>query len=230
MTHAEVYRELEKDKENAARWFDHKRDEYIRRALKARRQSFPLSLWDEYASPRKNLYLFNTIVTNRHFDKGSAFSALALRREDRGYTVYQTGVYRECMVGKNIYLWHMFERYAERIKVEKTGIDLIRHFFERQVNARAVSNQRLAGKSVRYNGKDHMFLCITDGVLLGENLARGSFLARTFITYEMATGQQQVEFGQEKKNLLTWEEETRRLQDSSYWYMMTQLYHRKVIK
>ena len=39
MTHAEVYAELDKDRDNVARWFDHQSDTYRRKALKT--QKFP---------------------------------------------------------------------------------------------------------------------------------------------------------------------------------------------
>ena len=45
MTHTEVYAELDKDRENVARWFDHQADKYRRRALKT--QKFPVTWWIE---------------------------------------------------------------------------------------------------------------------------------------------------------------------------------------
>ena len=52
MTHAEVYAELDKDRDNVARWFDHRQQELRRLALKTRK--FPVTWWLVYTSPRKN--------------------------------------------------------------------------------------------------------------------------------------------------------------------------------
>ena len=46
MTHAEVYAELDKDRDNVARWFDHQADTYRRKALKT--QKFPVTWWLDY--------------------------------------------------------------------------------------------------------------------------------------------------------------------------------------
>ena len=55
MTHAEVYAELDKDRENVARWFDHQSDTYRRKALKT--QKFPVTWWlDEPLPVRHHLH------------------------------------------------------------------------------------------------------------------------------------------------------------------------------
>ena len=55
MTHEEVYAELDKDRDNLARWFSHQAEIYRRRALKT--VKFPVTWWLDYTSPRKNRYL-----------------------------------------------------------------------------------------------------------------------------------------------------------------------------
>ena len=63
MTHAEVYAELDRDRETATVWWRHHLDTLRRPVLKARR--LPVIHWADYTSPRRIRYLFFT----RIFDK-----------------------------------------------------------------------------------------------------------------------------------------------------------------
>ena len=209
MTHAEAYRELDKDRENFIRWTAHMADSNRRRALKTTK--FPALWWREYRSPRNNYYLINIAVTKRKYDDNHALSILALRREARGWTAYLTDVHRESNVKRIAYVQHVFDRYAERMGVEKQGIELIKHMFNNMIDGVVVDDPHLAGRSVRYNGRDHQFIAISDGVLLGD-VEDGIFIARTFITYEMATGVQRRKFEHAQSGLNTLEEEVSHVQ------------------
>lgn len=213
MTHAEVYAELDKDRDNVARWFDHQADTYRRKALKT--QKFPVTWWLDYTSPRKNRYLLGITCTRRNYDRFHGLTVLALRREERGYTVYLNYLGCKHLFRKMVFLQHVFDRYAdpERGNVQKTGLDLIRHFAENQSNGTFLDNQRLAGRSVRYNGRDHLFAALNDGVILGD-VEDGIFIVRTFITYEMATGKQHEAFAEAKKDVNTMDEELIYVRDS----------------
>ena len=98
--------------------------------------------------------------------------------------------------------------------MQKTGIDLIKHFVDHQSNGYVLKDQRLAGRSVRYNGRDHQFIAVNDGVILGD-VENGIFIARTFITYEMATGKQHEEFAYAKNKVNDLEDEIVLVRDSS---------------
>ena len=63
MTHAEVYKELEREREAVTTWWRCNLANQRRRVLKS--THFPLNLWFDYTSARKNRYLFFT----RLFDK-----------------------------------------------------------------------------------------------------------------------------------------------------------------
>ena len=101
----------------------------------------------------------------------------------------------------------MFDQYAnpERGNVQKTGIDLIKHFVERNNYGEISKGDRFSGKSVRYKDRDNTCKCVTDGVLLGE-IVDDMFIVHTFITYEMAGGLQREEF-EKNKGLIMSEEE-----------------------
>ena len=214
MTHEEVYAELDKDRENVARWFDHRADEFRRRALKMTK--FPVTWWLEYISPRKNRYLISVTCTRRNYDRFHGLTILALRREERGYSVYLSYIGKHSLIRKTVFVPHVFDRYAdpERGNVQKTGIDLIKHFVDNQSNGYVLKDQRLAGRSVRYNGRDHRFIAVNDGVILGD-VENGIFIARTFITYEMATGRQHEEFSYAKNKVNGLEDEIVFIRDST---------------
>ena len=88
---------------------------------------------------------------------------------------------------------HMWKRYAERTNTDKHGVELIKHYFANNPYGKDSDNQRVVGRSVRWNGEDHLSSCINDGVLLGQEFDK-YYLVRTFITYDMTTGMQQQEF------------------------------------
>ena len=214
MTHTEVYAELDKDRDNVARWFNHRADEFRRRALKM--QKFPVTWWLDYTSPRKNRYLISVRCTRRSYDRFHGLTILALKREERGYSVYLSYICEHSLVSKTVLFQHVFDRYAdpERGNVKKTGIELIKHFFNHQSNGCIIKDQRLAGRSVRYNGRDHQFIAVNDGVILGD-VDNGIFIARTFITYEMATGRQHEEFSHAKSKVYDLEDEIAFIRDST---------------
>ena len=60
----------------------------------------------------------------------------------------------------------------------------------------------MVGRSVRWNGEDHVSCCVPDGVLLGQQSGQ-IYIVRTFITYDMCTGRQQQEFETQRTKILT---------------------------
>jgi hypothetical protein len=97
---------------------------------------------------------------------------------------------------------HMWKRYAERVKVDKHGIELIKHYFLNNPHGKDSDNQKVVGRSVRWNGEDHLSCCVPDGVLLGQQYG-WLFVVRTFITYDMTTGMQQAEFEDKRSQIIT---------------------------
>lgn len=204
MTHAEAYRELDADRDNVTRWFVHRDKELRRRARKTLK--FPVTWWLDYTSPRKNRYLIGVTCTRRKYDDSYITLTLSLRREKRGFTVYVCNIWKETADKKMIILQHAFDRYAERAGVNKTGTDLIIHFFSHHLGGYDLNNQRLASRSVRYNGRRHHFMAVEEGILLGD-IEDGIFIARTFITYDMSGGLQAKGFADARSKLRTIEEE-----------------------
>lgn len=199
MTHAEVYRELERDRDAVTRWWRHNLDSQRRRVLKSTR--FPLALWFDHVSPRKNRYLFFTRVFDKRM-KRILTGIGAIRRTAEGMTIYTNWLGDQKLISPMVLTPHMFKRYAERCHVDKTGTELVKHYFMRNAHGQDTKNQKVVARSVRWNGEDHLSNCVNDGVLLG-HVVDGIFIARTFITYDMCSGLQSKEFERCRELIMT---------------------------
>ena len=199
MTHEEVYQELERDREAVTTWWRHQLDDQRRRALKCTR--WPMHIWKEYTSPRKNRYLFFSRVFDKRM-KAVLTGVVVIRHTSDGMTVYTTWLSDQRLISSMVLTPHMWKRYAERAKVSKHGIELIKHYFSNNPHGKDSGNQKVVGRSVRYNGQEHLSCCVTDGVLLGQ-MCGSLFIVRTFITYDMTTGMQQAEFDDKRSQIIT---------------------------
>lgn len=192
MTHAEVYKELERDRENMSRWWWHQHEGRRRKVMKCKK--FPIKIWEEYTSPRKVLYHFFTTIFEKRM-RHVLTGVVALRRMPDGWAAYTTWTDDADRRGFTpmVILPHAFKRYAERCHVNKTGIDLIKHYLMNNARGKDSSNQKAVGRSVRYAGMTHLSRCANDGVLLGQ-VEDCLIIFHTFITYDMCSGQQKEEF------------------------------------
>jgi hypothetical protein len=199
MTHEEVYQELAREREAVTTWWRHQLNDQRRRALKCTR--FPMHIWREYTSARKNRYVFFSRVFDKHM-KTILTGVAVIRHTSEGMTVYTTWLSDQQLISPMVLLPHMWKRYAERAKIAKHGIELIKQYFSNNPYGKDSDNQRVVGRSVRWNGEDHLSSCINDGVLLGQEFDK-YYLVRTFITYDMTTGMQQQEFDTQRAKIMT---------------------------
>ena len=199
MTHAEVYAEIAKEREAVTTWWRHQLEDNRRRALKC--TNFPFRIWKEYTSPRKNRYLFFSRVFDKHM-KRILTGVVVVRYTSDGLTVYTTWLGGQKLISPMVLTPHMWKRYAERVKVDKHGIDLIKHYFLNNPHGKDSDNQKVVGRSVRWNGEEHLSCCVPQGVLLGQESGK-YYLVRTFITYDMTTGMQQAEFADKRSQIIT---------------------------
>ena len=199
MTHDEVYIELAREREAVTTWWRHQLYDQRRRALKCTR--FPMHIWKEYTSARKNRYVFFSRVFDKHM-KTILTGVGVIRHTSEGMTVYTTWLSDQQLISPMVLLPHMWKRYAERAKVAKHGIGLVKHYFLNNPHGQDTDNQKVVGRSVRWNGEDHLSCCVKDGVLLGQESGK-YYLVRTFITYDMTTGMQQQEFDTQRAKILT---------------------------
>ena len=199
MTHEEVYQELEREREAVTTWWRHQLAGPRRRALKCTR--FPMRIWREYTSARKNRYLFFSRVFDKHM-KIILTGTAVIRHTSDGMTVYTTWLSDQKLIAPMVMLPHMWKRYAERMNTDKHGIELIKHYFSNNPNGKDSDNQKVVGRSVRWNGEEHLSCCVPEGVLLGQEFDK-YYLVRTFITYDMTTGMQQAEFDTQRAKIMT---------------------------
>ena len=190
MTHVEVYKELERERESVTTWWRHNLWNQRRRVLKS--THFPLNLWFDYTSARKNRYLFFTRLFDKKMKRILTGVAVPRMMKD-GMYVYTNWLADHKLIFPMVLMPHMFKRYSERVGVEKSGIDLVKHYFIHNSHGKDTRNNRVMAKSVRWNGEDHQACCVNDGVLLGQ-VVDGIYIVRTFITYDMCGGLQQQEF------------------------------------
>ena len=199
MTHEEVYQELERERDAVTTWWRHQLYDQRRRALKCTR--FPMQIWREYTSARKNRYVFVSRVFDKRM-KTILTGVAVIRHTSDGLTVYTTWLSDQRLIAPMVLTPHMWKRYAERAKVGKHGIELAKHYFLNNPHGKDSDNQRVVGRSVRWNGEDHLSCCVPDGVLLGQQHGE-LYIVRTFITYDMTTGMQQAEFEDKRTKILT---------------------------
>lgn len=201
MTHAEVYAELAKERDAVTRWWRHQLYDQRRRALKCRQ--FPYHIWRKYISTRKNLYLFFSRIFDKKMRKILTGVAV-VRHSSEGMTVYTTWLGDQRLISPMVLLPHVWKRYQDpkRGNVQKSGIDLVKHYFMNNPHGADSHNQKVVGRSVRWNGEVHQSCCVNDGVLLGQ-IVDGIYIARTFITYDMCSGLQQKEFEARRGEILT---------------------------
>jgi hypothetical protein len=199
MIHEEVYQELAREREAVTRWWRHQLYDQRRRALKCTR--FPMHIWKEYTSTRKNHYVFFSRIFDKHM-KTILTGVGVIRHTSEGMTVYTTWLSDQHLISPMVLLPHMWKRYAERAKIAKHGIELIKQYFSNNPHGQDSDNQRVVGRSVRWNGEDHLSCCVTDGVLLGQQHGE-LYIVRTFITYDMTTGMQQQEFDTQRAKIMT---------------------------
>jgi len=199
MTHLEVYQELEREREAVTVWWRHQLDDNRRRALKCRQ--FPFHIWKDYTSTRKNRYL----IFSRIFDKRMRAILTGIgvvRRTSEGMAIYTSWLSDQRLIAPMVILPHAWKRYAERTNVQKSGTELVKHYFMKNPHGMDSDNQKVVGRSVRYNGEDHLSYCVPEGVMLGQ-MSDGLFIARTFITYDMCSGLQQQEFEDKRSQIIT---------------------------
>lgn len=213
MNPEEVYREIDKDIEEVSDWWSRKRKTLFNIAKWT--VKLPRTTWYEYESSRKNRYLVLSIIMGRKYNDESMTGLMALQKMEKGFAVYVSKFPWQRIAAPHVFLPHVFDRYhdPDRGNVQKTGIELIKHFMERNAYGEISRGDKFSGRSVRYKGRDNIAKCVTDGVLLGE-IVGDIFVAHTFITYEMATGLQREEFEKNKGMILSNEEIMRRAKES----------------
>lgn len=201
MSYEELLNEVTQDRDNVFCWVKHQKKVIERVARK--QTKFPCSYFMDYTSVRKNRWLVCVRIFRRQVHGGGAgIQPLMLQKCPKGYAVHSCVLDRYLEKYVMTVLPHVFDQYAGRMNVNKTGIDLIKHFFARNVQSENDFTPECAGRKARERETIPIHMCTDEGVLMGEVISSEHVVLHTFVTYDMATGKQKRCFD-ERKSLLS---------------------------
>lgn len=205
MTHEEVYKEISKDTPELASWWNRTEKELAKAARKM--MKFPISKWFKYVTRRRNTYFTTVRIMGRNFYRSNLYAVFAVRLERNGISVYFAN-FRECEREDRIVLIpHVFDRYRERfLKTDDAGtLEVIRKFLSRNVSGSVTTNNDAFGSSVVDSGRDNVCMCVSDGVLFGEETDYATVF-RTFVTYDMSLERQEKYFKHGRSRVMSAED------------------------
>lgn len=193
MTHAEVFREIDKDSGNLIRWVKSHKNVMRRAVMKAHK--LPTCFWWEYRSPRNIQYMIGVQAYSHKIYKKTLFAFIALHRGSDGMNAYIFNPPGWEEASRNVITDHAIKRYIERMGMPRdTSLKIgLRNLIENNFEGVYVTNRKAMGRSVRYNGEEYLAACADSGVMLGKR-ENGIIITKTFITYDMATGMQHEAF------------------------------------
>lgn len=186
MDECSVLNEIKSDILNVIRFSDFKDKAFRKAVLKS--NSFPLYMDVEYHSPMKNRWLILYKALNK-----SNIGDLSLTTF---VVTYETSIGRYAILlsfidSKPVFIFfapHFFSRYAERMKVNKSGMELMKHYFRRNYGY------------VYAECKNGVCGTTTEGVAFGFQTENRNFLFKTFVSSDMLKGEQVEEYF-ERNNL-----------------------------
>ena len=184
-TPEQIVAECKADLVDFFRYVDHKKVQLRKAALRAAR--FPVTLHGWHDTPRRNRWLYILqAMSKKDYDDTSVLTMVLTYRDERGRIWAVMPSYLSNGMLLTFYTPHFFARLAERLRLSETGYDLIYRYFRNNPNA-----------SYHYRDvpvdDEHYMRQVTattqDGVSLGLVTTAG-YLMKTFISYEMAKGDQ----------------------------------------
>lgn len=182
MTEAELLQEIKKDLPNVVSISNNK-DAKVRRII-LKSASFPVYLHSYITSPRKNKWIILWEARNKkNVGDDSLISFVCYQETAHGRYAYMP-TWADKKLILIVYPPHFFSRFAERMDLSLSGVDLIRRYFEKnnsyayELGTADDDAQQIYGSSV-------------EGIALGLRYTEHDIiLFKTFITYEMTKGSQ----------------------------------------
>lgn len=173
-----VINEIAADYINIIRYSDFKNKSFSRAVLKSNK--FPLLMDVEYMSPMKNKWIILYKAKSKSYvDKRPKIVTIVTYDTPHGkYAIMPTITTTHTA----IYVFftpHFFSRYGQRMHINKTGVDLIKHYF-RQNHGYAFCKHPNGGISAT----------AFEGMGLGIPTENGNFLLKTFISKDIFKGEQ----------------------------------------
>lgn len=186
MTYDEIITEVNKDVADVFE-LSCKKDAKIKRIIQ-KSQLFPVRLYSFVTSSNKNRWLLTwEAYSRKHVGDNILFSMICIINNKNGRIAIMPSFQNLQRPLFFIFLPHFFQRFAERMQIDATGEELIRRFFQFNVNF-SIDTKRQMVSDTQYTIESTA--TSPDGISLGYQLADGNFFFKTFITYEMAKGEQ----------------------------------------
>ena len=186
MTYDEIITEVSKDVADVFE-LSCKKDAKIKRIIQ-KSQLFPVRLYSFVTSSNKNRWLLTwEAYSRKHVGDNILFSMICIINNKNGRIAIMPSFQNLQRPLFFIFLPHFFQRFAERMQIDATGEELIRRFFQFNVNF-SIDTKRQMVSDTQYTIESTA--TSPDGISLGYQLADGNFFFKTFITYDMAKGEQ----------------------------------------
>lgn len=194
MTASELLAEIKADYPNVLAISDAK-DAKASRIIK-KSVLFPARVHSLVTTTRKNNWMILWEAHNKK-EVGDACRISFVCYIDTGHGKY---AYMPTFIKDKMFLLayppHFFSRFAERMGLGLTGVELMRRFFE-QNNSYSFT---FSAEEVDGGHCDHVFATCREGIALGlKAVGLDAYLLKTFITYDMCKGEQVENFAKSEE-------------------------------
>lgn len=190
MTYDEIISEIKKDISQVFE-ISEKKDHKVKRIIQ-KSQIFPVRLHSFVTSPKKNRWLLTWEAHSRnHVGDNIPFAMICIINNKNGRLAVMPSFHESGDPTFFVFLPHFFQRFADRMGIEFNGEELIKRYFQFNLNFSINTKKEMVNEKqyvIRASGTS------SEGVALGYQLLDGSFFFKTFITYNMAKGEQSKEF------------------------------------
>nr|DAT27612.1 MAG TPA: hypothetical protein [Caudoviricetes sp.] len=189
-TESDLIKEINKDMENILKISDSKDQRVTRIILKS--SVFPVYIHSFVTTKLKNKWLILWEArSKKNIGENSMITLICFHDTPNGRFVYMPSF----ILGKLLliaYPPHFFSRYAERMNISLSGMELVKYFFERNASYGFTHKNELVSETTAI---ENVYGSCSDGIALGVSSASGLIvLFKTFITYEMLKGEQVEDF------------------------------------
>ena len=190
MTYGEIVSEIKKDIPYVLDVSDKKEGKVRRAILKS--SIFPVRLFSFVTSKNRNRWmLLWEACGKKSIGDNVLFSMVCIVNNSNGRMAIMPSFHNTGEPTFFIFLPHFFQRFANRMGIKLSGEELIKRYFQYNPNFSIDTKKEMVTDkqyAIRASGTS------TDGIALGYQLLDGSFFFKTFITYDMAKGEQLKEF------------------------------------
>ena len=186
MTEAELLEEIRIDLPNVVSISNNK-DSKVRRIIQ-KSVLFPVYIHSFVTSPRKNKWIILWEArSKKNIGDNSLVTFICYQETIHGRYAFMPTWDNGSLI-LIVYPPHFFSRFAERMSLDITGINLIRRYFEKNNSYTFETEDELISE---YLCRRNIYGSSLEGVAMGVEVARHDIiLFKTFITYAMTKGQQ----------------------------------------